>query len=309
MVVVHHVGADFRLISQVQDSGVLCCDHGQDVPKSDGMAFGALAMMARVELVFWSRILFRGGSCSKWRCSVSASARWFNLSQWPHPASQPGTANLKASIPANPDSRAPPLRSHPIQIRRLLLAPIPPGKRHFGFASVFTTRPSFSTNSCPSTLLSVSITQRSSLTARLRPHFSNGDRPRLETADSSPCLLGVRVLRPSFGFAFPPRHPPEALPSAPPPVPLRPSRKMSDTQESPSLEDLTPEEANRIIHSHRKVRYGKWISVPECPEDRRKPRQTPGTKWTVDCRQTQSHDMDEGGLVSAQSLLGTRYSD
>ncbi|KAH8898222.1 hypothetical protein GQ53DRAFT_636655 [Thozetella sp. PMI_491] len=31
---------------------------------------------------------------------------------------------------------------------------------------------------------------------------------------------------------------------------------MSDTQESPSLEDLTPEEANRIIHSHRKVRYG-----------------------------------------------------
>ncbi|KAK4235596.1 fungal-specific transcription factor domain-containing protein [Achaetomium macrosporum] len=31
---------------------------------------------------------------------------------------------------------------------------------------------------------------------------------------------------------------------------------MSETQESPSLEDLTPEEANRIIHSHRKVRYG-----------------------------------------------------
>ncbi|KAK3322995.1 fungal-specific transcription factor domain-containing protein [Apodospora peruviana] len=31
---------------------------------------------------------------------------------------------------------------------------------------------------------------------------------------------------------------------------------MSDTQDSPNLEDLTPEEANRIIHSHRKVRYG-----------------------------------------------------
>ncbi|KAL2261482.1 hypothetical protein VTK26DRAFT_4057 [Humicola hyalothermophila] len=32
---------------------------------------------------------------------------------------------------------------------------------------------------------------------------------------------------------------------------------MSETQGSPtSLEDLTPEEANRIIHSHRKVRYG-----------------------------------------------------
>ncbi|KAH6838621.1 fungal-specific transcription factor domain-containing protein [Chaetomium sp. MPI-CAGE-AT-0009] len=31
---------------------------------------------------------------------------------------------------------------------------------------------------------------------------------------------------------------------------------MSETQESPSVEDLTPEEANRIIHSHRKVRYG-----------------------------------------------------
>lgn len=32
---------------------------------------------------------------------------------------------------------------------------------------------------------------------------------------------------------------------------------MSDTQESPSVDDLTPEEANRIIHSHRKVRYGR----------------------------------------------------
>ncbi|GAB1319863.1 hypothetical protein MFIFM68171_10073 [Madurella fahalii] len=31
---------------------------------------------------------------------------------------------------------------------------------------------------------------------------------------------------------------------------------MSDAHESPNLEDLTPEEANRIIHSHRKVRYG-----------------------------------------------------
>ncbi|KAK3987543.1 protein RDR1 [Cladorrhinum sp. PSN332] len=31
---------------------------------------------------------------------------------------------------------------------------------------------------------------------------------------------------------------------------------MSDTHDSPNLEDLTPEEANRIIHSHRKVRYG-----------------------------------------------------
>lgn len=34
---------------------------------------------------------------------------------------------------------------------------------------------------------------------------------------------------------------------------------MSDSHESPNLEDLTPEEANRIIHSHRKVRYGKWV--------------------------------------------------
>ncbi|KAB5517510.1 fungal-specific transcription factor domain-containing protein [Coniochaeta sp. 2T2.1] len=31
---------------------------------------------------------------------------------------------------------------------------------------------------------------------------------------------------------------------------------MSDQHDSPNLEDLTPEEANRIIHSHRKVRYG-----------------------------------------------------
>ncbi|KAK0711885.1 fungal-specific transcription factor domain-containing protein [Lasiosphaeris hirsuta] len=31
---------------------------------------------------------------------------------------------------------------------------------------------------------------------------------------------------------------------------------MSDAHDSPNLEDLTPEEASRIIHSHRKVRYG-----------------------------------------------------
>ncbi|KAL1872437.1 hypothetical protein VTK73DRAFT_1515 [Phialemonium thermophilum] len=31
---------------------------------------------------------------------------------------------------------------------------------------------------------------------------------------------------------------------------------MPDQDESPKLEDLTPEEANRIIHTHRKVRYG-----------------------------------------------------
>jgi hypothetical protein len=31
---------------------------------------------------------------------------------------------------------------------------------------------------------------------------------------------------------------------------------MSEGQQDP-IESLTPEEANRIIHSHRKVRYGK----------------------------------------------------
>ena len=31
---------------------------------------------------------------------------------------------------------------------------------------------------------------------------------------------------------------------------------MSEDQQDP-IESLTPEEANRIIHSHRKVRYGK----------------------------------------------------
>ncbi|KAK5659584.1 hypothetical protein OQA88_786 [Cercophora sp. LCS_1] len=31
---------------------------------------------------------------------------------------------------------------------------------------------------------------------------------------------------------------------------------MSDAHESPNVDDLTPEEASRIIHSHRKVRYG-----------------------------------------------------
>ena len=39
-----------------------------------------------------------------------------------------------------------------------------------------------------------------------------------------------------------------------------PPTTMSDSHDSPNLEDLTPEEANRIIHSHRKVRYGKLLS-------------------------------------------------
>lgn len=34
--------------------------------------------------------------------------------------------------------------------------------------------------------------------------------------------------------------------------------QLQDADEVP-VEDLTPEEASRIIHSHRKVRYGKSI--------------------------------------------------
>lgn len=37
----------------------------------------------------------------------------------------------------------------------------------------------------------------------------------------------------------------------------------ADADEQVPLEDLTPEEASRIIHSHRKVRYGKEISQPQ----------------------------------------------
>lgn len=33
---------------------------------------------------------------------------------------------------------------------------------------------------------------------------------------------------------------------------------MEKSVEDVPVEDLTPEEASRIIHSHRKVRYGKW---------------------------------------------------
>ena len=41
-----------------------------------------------------------------------------------------------------------------------------------------------------------------------------------------------------------------------------PAMSLSDQHDSPNLEDLTPEEANRIIHSHRKVRYGQSTPVP-----------------------------------------------
>lgn len=36
---------------------------------------------------------------------------------------------------------------------------------------------------------------------------------------------------------------------------------MAEQQESPNIDDLTPEEASRIIHSHRKVRYGTSIFI------------------------------------------------
>jgi hypothetical protein len=39
------------------------------------------------------------------------------------------------------------------------------------------------------------------------------------------------------------------------------SMSEGDSKQDP-IENLSPEEANRIIHSHRKVRYGKW---PSCP--------------------------------------------
>ena len=42
-----------------------------------------------------------------------------------------------------------------------------------------------------------------------------------------------------------------------------PAMSLSDQHDSPNLEDLTPEEANRIIHSHRKVRYGQLTPRPE----------------------------------------------
>lgn len=31
--------------------------------------------------------------------------------------------------------------------------------------------------------------------------------------------------------------------------------------ESPNIDNLTPEEASRIIHSHRKVRYGMLLTL------------------------------------------------
>lgn len=37
----------------------------------------------------------------------------------------------------------------------------------------------------------------------------------------------------------------------------------ADVDEQVPVEDLTPEEASRIIHSHRKVRYGKETSRPQ----------------------------------------------
>lgn len=44
------------------------------------------------------------------------------------------------------------------------------------------------------------------------------------------------------------------------PSPAPRSAAMAEQHESPNIDDLTPEEASRIIHSHRKVRYGTLFS-------------------------------------------------
>jgi hypothetical protein len=36
---------------------------------------------------------------------------------------------------------------------------------------------------------------------------------------------------------------------------------IAEADETIPVEELTPEEANRIIHSHRKVRYGKCATL------------------------------------------------
>ena len=35
-----------------------------------------------------------------------------------------------------------------------------------------------------------------------------------------------------------------------------------EAEDHPSVDQLTPEEASRIIHSHRKVRYGEASHMP-----------------------------------------------
>lgn len=45
----------------------------------------------------------------------------------------------------------------------------------------------------------------------------------------------------------------------------------AEAEDHPSVDQLTPEEASRIIHSHRKVRYGerrqprgRWKPLTQC---------------------------------------------
>lgn len=53
------------------------------------------------------------------------------------------------------------------------------------------------------------------------------------------------------------------------------------------IDQLTPEEANRIIHSHRKVRYGELSSVPAllypfpAVDDKDLPNALPGLSETL----------------------------
>ena len=175
------------------------------------------------------------------------------------PPSPQRPAKLLPPIPNFPTLRPAPSAS--------FATPAPP----LGFPSVFDIRrpfigaprglwpsaPRHHLSNCPA---HSGASSRSS--AALRPHFSNkstngGTGPR--RGPSTGPSTGPTTLGPHSDFSSrsPPR--PYTRPSRslffPYPV-WDPAAPMSDTQESPNLEDLTPEEANRIIHSHRKVRYG-----------------------------------------------------
>lgn len=81
---------------------------------------------------------------------------------------------------------------------------------------------------------------------------------------------------------------------------------MSESQKSPSIEDLTPEEANRIIHSHRKVRYGKWISC--IPLMLRAPQAPETTNWTT-VTVLSALLVSRLACAAAQSVMEPVYSD
>ena len=132
-------------------------------------------------------------------------------------------------------------------------------ERHLGFASVFNSPDPFIQG--PSTGVAIAL-YTGSFSANpkipLRYSYHRSFEPTALNLLLAYCSRGLGCRDAVSGLTRFHIHTPQ-------PLTHPKSSLMSETQDTPNLEDLTPEEANRIIHSHRKVRYGQCTPAPQLP--------------------------------------------